>query len=69
MAKSRHYSPALSRFMVSVLYHEAKAQGIPMTRLVDRVLRQALDGSEGWKTTQSLKLETQQTVPLSSKAA
>ena len=38
MLKPRHYSPQLSRFMVSVLYHEAKARKIPMTKLADTLL-------------------------------
>jgi hypothetical protein len=48
MASPRHYSPQLSRFMVSVLYHEAKRRKMPMTKLTDYLLRQALDGSESW---------------------
>ena len=35
MAKHRHYSPSLSRFLVKVLYHEAKARKLPMTKLTD----------------------------------
>jgi hypothetical protein len=58
MRKFRHYSPEISRFLVSVLYHEAKAQKIPMTKLVDHLLRQALQGSHGWKTAESLSLTT-----------
>ena len=56
MSKPRHYSPALSRFLVSVLYHEGKAQQTPMTTLADRLLRQALTGSEGWKIAESLRV-------------
>jgi len=69
MAKPRHYSPPLSRFMVSVLYHEAKARRIPMTKLTDQLLRQALIGSHGWKTAESTKLETSTTVTMSAQAA
>ena len=54
MPRPRHYSPQLSRFMVSVLYHEAKRRRMPMTKLTDHLLRQALDGSESW--TQSLRI-------------
>ncbi len=61
MARPRHYSPALSRFLVSVLYHEAKAQQIPMTKLTDRLLRQALTGSEGWRKAESQHLAAVQT--------
>ena len=36
------YSPKISPELVPVLYREAKSRGIPMTRLVDRLLRQSL---------------------------
>ena len=48
MARPRHYSPVISRFLVSVLYHEAKKRNVPMTRLVDDLLRQQLTGTESW---------------------
>ena len=38
----RHYSPQIDRDLVSALYHEAKARGIPMTRLANRLLQAAL---------------------------
>ena len=47
MAKHRHYSPPISRFLVSALYHEAKQRKIPMTKLTDDLLRNALQGSTG----------------------
>ena len=56
MAKPRHYSPQLSRFMVSVLYHEAKARKVPMTKLTDQLLRQSLTDSEGWRQAESLRV-------------
>jgi hypothetical protein len=56
MPRPRHYSPQLSRFMVSVLYHEAKARKIPMTKLTDNLLRQSLTDSEGWRTAESLRV-------------
>jgi hypothetical protein len=31
MAKSRHYTPQLRRFLVSKLYHAAKAHKVPMS--------------------------------------
>ena len=43
-----HYVPAIDRFVVKVLFHEARHRGIPMTRLVDELLRAALKGSAGW---------------------
>ena len=69
MAQSRHYSPAMSRFMVSVLYHEAKARSIPMTQLTDQLLRQALIDSRGWKIAESTKQEISTTVPMSAQTA
>lgn len=56
MPRPRHYSPQLSRFMVSVLYHEAKARKIPMTKLTDQLLRQSLSESAGWREAESLKV-------------
>lgn len=44
-----HYSPQISRFLVSVLYHEAKRRRIPMTRLVDQLLTEQLSQSETWQ--------------------
>lgn len=56
MPRFRHYSPQLSRFVVSVLYHEAKRRKIPMTRLTDDLLRQSLSGSESWQKAESLRV-------------
>ena len=56
MAKHRHYSPPISRFLVSVLYHERKHRKIPMTKLVDELLLNALRGSVGWETATNLRL-------------
>jgi hypothetical protein len=55
MAKPRHYSPVISRFIVSVLYHEAKHRKLPMTQLTDELLIAALRDSQGWQTAISLK--------------
>ena len=49
MAKPRHYSPQLGRFLVCVLYHEARRRKVPMTRLANRLLESVLAGSEGWE--------------------
>ena len=49
MAQARHYVPEIRRFLISVLYHEAKHQGVPMTKLVNHVLEQSLSGSVGWQ--------------------
>jgi hypothetical protein len=42
MPKFKHYSPQLSREVVSRLYHRAKAERMPMTKLVNRIIEQAL---------------------------
>lgn len=56
MARPSHYSPQISRFLVSVLYHEARRRRIPMTRLTDELLRQQLEGSESWMKVQELRV-------------
>jgi len=56
MAKSRHYSPRISRFLVSVLYHEARRRGVPMTQLTDELLRNQLLGSESWQIAQESRI-------------
>jgi hypothetical protein len=42
MPKFSHYSPQLSRDIVSRLYHRAKAQRIPMTVLANQLVEEAL---------------------------
>lgn len=70
MPRLRHYSPQLSRFLVSVLYHEAKARNIPMTKLTDDLLRQSLTGSESWTKAESLRVaESPQQYPAPHDAA
>jgi hypothetical protein len=49
MPRPQHYSPAINRFIVSALYHESKAKGVPMTKLTNELLQKALAGSDGWK--------------------
>lgn len=48
MARPRHYSPQLSRLLVSALYHEGKRRRLPMTKLADQILEAALKGTPGW---------------------
>jgi hypothetical protein len=45
----KHYTPPLSRFLVCALHHEAKARGIPMTRLANNLVEAGLKDSAGWK--------------------
>jgi hypothetical protein len=49
MSRPRYYSPAIERFLVSVLYHEAQYRKVPMTRLANDILTQALANSVGWR--------------------
>ena len=49
MERTRHYVPAISRPLVAALYHEAQNRHLPMTRLVDRLLRDSLAGTPGWR--------------------
>ena len=56
MTRTMHYSPRISRFLVSVLYHEAKHRKIPMTKLTDELLRQQLTSSHGWEKAEELRI-------------
>ena len=56
MAKALYYSPRISRFLVSVLYHEAKRRRIPMTKLADELLTQQLSSSPSWDKVQELRV-------------
>ncbi len=69
MARPLHYSPQISRFLVSVLYHEAKHRKIPMTKLTDDLLAQALQGTSGWTTATTLRLAEAPKKEVLSKAA
>ena len=42
MAHAKYYSPRLDRALVTRLYHEAKAQRVPMTVLTNRLVESAL---------------------------
>jgi len=68
MASSRHYSPRISRFLVSVLYHEAKRRQIPMTKLTDELLRRQLTGCDSRDETQTARVaEEPPTYPASTR--
>lgn len=43
MAHARYYSPRLERPLITVLYHAAKAQHIPMTQLASSLVREGLE--------------------------
>ncbi|HEY6169297.1 MAG TPA: hypothetical protein VI454_14745 [Verrucomicrobiae bacterium] len=63
MPRPRHYSPAIDRFLVSVLYHEARRQNIPMTRLANGILKRSLHGSAGWKTAEEQRQLPKKPIP------
>ncbi|WP_395750121.1 hypothetical protein [Prosthecobacter sp.] len=69
MARPTHYTPALTRFTVSLLYHEARHRGISMTRLADTLLRESLKGSPGWEQTTTLKVAEDPSPYVAHKAA
>ena len=48
----KHYTPPLPRFLVCALHHEAKARGIPMTRLAQELVEGGLRGTSGWHKAQ-----------------
>ena len=49
MSRPRYYSPVIERFLVSVLYHEARRRQVPMTRLTNEIITHALANSVGWQ--------------------
>lgn len=42
MARPSHYSPLIRRDLVTKLYFRAKAERIPMTKLVNRLIDEAM---------------------------
>ena len=42
MPRAKWYSPQLRRDLVKRLYYRAQAEGMPMTRLADRLIEEAL---------------------------
>lgn len=42
MAKTKHYTPQLSREIISRLYFRARAECVPMTVLANRIMENAL---------------------------
>ena len=59
MSKSKHYTPPLTRFNVSALYHQAKELRIPMTVLANQIVEAGLKNTEGWKKAESAMGEGQ----------
>ena len=38
------YSPKIKEDLITKLYQKAKVEGVPMTKLVDQIIREALNG-------------------------
>jgi hypothetical protein len=53
MPHPKYYSPPIKRFLVAVLYHEARKRKQPMTVLTNSLLESALRGSDSWHQAQS----------------
>ena len=51
--KSLYYTPKISRFLVSVLYHEARSRRMPMTELTEALLTKSLEGSRSWRAAEA----------------
>ncbi len=60
MPRAQHYSPAIDRFLVKALFHEAQGRGIPMTTLTNTLLTEALRGREGWLKAQQETIQIQE---------
>ncbi len=57
MATATHYSPRISRFLVSVLYYEAQRLRVPMTQLTDELIRNQLQGGDSWLKAEELRVQ------------
>lgn len=62
MAKPKWYCPQLSKELVCQLYHKAKAEGVPMTVLANRLVEEAL-GNEKRRNTQRIVENRKRTEP------
>jgi len=47
LASAKYYSPRLERDLISPLYHAAKVQRMPMTRLASTLIREGLSRLRG----------------------
>jgi len=57
MPRPNYYSPRLNRFLICVLYHEARRRKQPMTVLADELLERPLRQTESWRLAeQSMQL-------------
>ena len=67
MAYAKWYSPQLRRDLVSRLYHRAKAEGMPMTRLANRLINRALAQTAADDSTAALRVAEETNQPSTSK--
>ena len=68
MAHAQWYSPQLRRDLVSRLYHRAKAEGMPMTRLANRLIDDALARPRAADSTAALLVAEESTTTTKPKA-
>ncbi len=64
MAQAKWYSPQLRRDLVSRLYHRAKAEKLPMTRLANRLIDEALAWQAVADSTTALRVAEEPTTKL-----
>ena len=46
MPKTPYYSPQIRRDLITKLYHRAKAEKVPMTKLTNRLLDEAMSNEQ-----------------------
>ena len=63
MPRPKYYSPTIDRFLVLVLYHEARRHKKPMTTLTHSLLELALRNSKGWRQAQSALALQEESTP------
>lgn len=49
MGRYSYYQPAIRRELIRVLYHERVRREIPMTRLLEGIITDALRNTESWR--------------------
>jgi hypothetical protein len=67
MPRPKYYSPTIDRFLITVLYIEARRQKKPMTAVTNGLLEQALRDSESWHQAQSTMVLKEDPPPTPSK--
>ena len=67
MSRPKHYSPEIKRFIVSALYHEAKARGVPMTVLTNELLVTSLRDTHGWQKAEAAMQFNDSSLPYQTK--